>query len=187
MKTSHVLLSAVAVVTLTGMIATDVLLKQQYDKIDWSDPYQDYEKKPLPPARHVVIASAPVAEVVLETSRVSQALLLPAMAQSYQTHQRGDTLFIDFTMNYDGGLRNPRNDVDRELPAGLVLRLPDLQSLRVSNGRLTLGKRTADGLVIALENTRLRTNGLVVNGFMTLTGSRNSFAVLGADRYSTLR
>lgn len=188
MKTSHILLAVLAVVTLTGMIATDVLLKQQYEKIDWSNPYQDFERRNLPTAKHWVIEGAPTAEIVIEQSAdTAQALLLPSMANSYRTRQQGDTLFVSFVMNYDGQPRDSHNDVGYELPAGIVLRLPDLQSLQITNGRLTLRKRTANTLTIGLENTRLRTDQVVVNGPMTLTASRNSYAVLGKDRYQSLR
>ena len=141
MKTSHILIALIAVITLTGMIATDVLLKQQYDKIDWSNPYQDFERRPLPAAKHLVIEGAPTSEIIIERSADStQALLLPSMANSYRTRQRDDTLFVSFRMNYDGESRDPHNDIGYELPAGMVLRLPDLQSLRITNGRLTLRK-----------------------------------------------
>lgn len=68
MKTSHILLTIVAVVTLTGMVATDVLLKQQYDKVDWSDPYQDFDRRTLPSAKHWIIDSAPTDEIMVEQS-----------------------------------------------------------------------------------------------------------------------
>lgn len=188
MKTSHILLIILAVVTLTGMVATDVLLKQQYEKIDWRNPYQDFQRRNLPSAKHWVIEGAPTAEIIIEQSAdTAQALLLPSMANSYRTRRQGDTLFVSFRMNYDGLPRDAHNDVGYELPAGLVLRLPDLQSLRITNGRLSLRERTVSTLAIQLENTRLRTNYLTVNGPMTLTASRNSFAVLGTDRYQSLR
>lgn len=188
MKTSHILLIILAVVTLTGMVATDVLLKQQYEKIDWRNPYQDFQRRNLPSAKHWVIEGAPTAEIIIEQSAdTAQALLLPSMANSYRTRRQGDTLFVSFRMNYDGQPRDAHNDVSYELPAGMVLRLPDLQSLRITNGRLTLRKRTATTLAIGLENTRLRTDQVVVNGPITLTARRNSFAVLGKDHYQSLR
>lgn len=187
MKTSHILLIIIAVVTLTGMVATDVLLKRQYEKIDWSDPYQDFKRRTLPTARHWVIEGAPTDEIIIERSTdTAQALVNYERAQFFRVRQRGDTAYVVFTPDYDGS-HEPKNDAYRELGAGLVLRLPDLGSLRITNGRLTLRERTASTLAIQLENTRLRTNYLTVNGPITLTGSRNSFAVLGTDRYQSLR
>ena len=187
MKTSHILLAIVAVVSLTGMIATDVMLKQQYDKIDWSDQYQNFERRTLPSATHWVIEGAPTDEIIIERSAgQAQALLNNERSQFFRVRQQGDTAYVAFTPAYTGS-HEPKNDAYRELGTGLVLRLPDLQSLRITNGRLTLRERTVSALAIHLENTRLRTNYLTVNGPMTLTGSRNSFAVLGADRYQSLR
>ncbi len=187
MKTSHILLAITLLLTLTGMVAANLLLKNQYQKIDWSNDYQDFVKKPVPTLRHLVIRAAPTAEVIIEKSRDAQALLLPSMAQSYQTRQRRDTLIIDFTMNYDGQVRDPHNDIDDALPAGLLLRLPDLQSLRVSNARVTLRNFAPDQLSVSLLNTRLRTSGLSVAGPFNLAVSQNSFAVLDKDRCGALQ
>ncbi|AQG79534.1 hypothetical protein [Spirosoma montaniterrae] len=187
MKTSHILFVITVAITLMGMVATNVLLKEQYRKIDWSDAYQSFEKKPLPPARHLIVRSAPTAEIVIEKSSATQALLLPSMAQSYKTRQQGDTLFIDFTMNYDSSPRDPHNDINDELPAGLVLRLPELQSLRAIDTRVTLRNFAPDRLNVSLQNTRLRTHNLTVGGPVSLTASQNSFVVLGDDRYKALQ
>lgn len=188
MKTSHILLAIIAIITLTGMVATNVLLKQQYEKIDWSDQYQDFGRLTVPAARHLVIKGAPTAEIIVEHSTdTAQALLLPSMANSFSTRQRGDTLFVSFTMNYDDEPRNPRSDSYNELPPGLLLRLPDLQSLHVTNSRLTLRKFSPAQLTVSLQSTRLRTNDLNVTGLFALTADQNSFAVLGPDRYQSLR
>jgi len=186
MKTSYILLVALLLVTLTGMVATDVLLKQQYQKIDWNDPYQTFDRRDLPSVRNLVIEGSPISEIVIEQSNTAQALVEPEQAKFLRIRQQNDTAYIAFTPDYEG-TREPRNDANDELGADLVLRLPNLQSLRVTDGRVTLRKRTANALTINLKNTRLRTNGVVVNGPVTLTGSQNSVAVLGTDRYESLR
>lgn len=187
MKTSYILLAVIAFITLTGMVATDVLLKQQYDKLDWSNPYQSFEQRTLPVAKHVIIEGAPVAEIIVEKStKRAQTLLLPSMANSYKCRKSGDTLFVSYTMNYDGQSRDPHYDIDRTLPAGMILRLPDLRSLRITNGRLTVNDFTTEQLVISLQNSRLFTNKLAVSNAFSLTAGQNSFAVLGADYYRTL-
>lgn len=187
MKTSHILLAIIAVVTLTGMVATDVLLKQQYEKIDWSNPYQDFDRRMLPSTKQWVIDGAPTGEIIIEQSTgQGGALVMPEWTRFFRVRQQGDTAYVTFTPDYKGS-HEPKNDAYTEQGAGLVLRLPDLQSLRVKNSRLTIRKRTTATLAIDLENTRLRTNYLTVNGPMTLTENRNSFAVLGTDRYQSLR
>lgn len=169
------------------MVATDVLLKQQYDKINWQDKYQDFERRALPSAHHWVIESAPIAEVVIERSSGSpQALLLPAMADSYRTRQQGDTVFVRFSMNYKEGKRSPR-DYLGEIGTGLVLRLPTVQSIRFTNGALTLRNLTPVQLAVDLQNSRLRTDNVTVTGPFALTSHQNSFAMLNADRCASLR
>lgn len=187
MKTSYSLLALVALITLTGMITTDVLLKRQYTKIDWSDPYQTFERRALPAVRHLVIEAAPIAEVVVEQNPTAQALLLPAMASSYRTQQRGDTLVVSFTMNYTGEKRSPRDNSWYELPAGLVLRLPTIESVRMTNGCLTLRKMALDSLAVSLENTRLRTQQMTVKDALGIIADQNSFAMLGPERYPSLQ
>ncbi|MBC7777684.1 MAG: hypothetical protein H7246_19775 [Phycisphaerae bacterium] len=186
MKTSYVLLATVAAVTLTGLVATDVLLKQQYDKIDWSDRYRTFERRALPSARHLVIEAAPVAEIIVEKNARPHALVDAAYVGFYRTRQRGDTLFVTLTPDFDGR-NDPKNNASAELRTGLVLRLPGLQSLRVRNGRLTIRDFTLNQLAVSLRGSRLRTNQLTVRDSFTLTESGNSFAVLGADRYQSLR
>ena len=187
MKTSHILLAIIAFFTLTGMLATNVLLKQEYGKIDWSDQYQEFERRAVTAARHWVIEAAPVAEIIIEKSPATQALLLPSMANSYRARQSGDTVFVSFTMNYDGGSRDPHENNGYEYPAGLVLRLPDLESVRVLNGRLTVRNFAVNQLTIGAQNSRLRTDNLAVANAMDLSISQNSLAILGADTYKSLR
>lgn len=185
MKTSHILLALITVITLTGMVATDVLLKQQYDRIDWSDPFQDFERRAVPTARHWVIEGNPDTEIMVQQQPEPQALVRPDLYRYYSTRQQGDTAFVTFTLDYKGQ-NNPRTTTN-ELPTGLVLHIPDLQSLRVRNGRLTLRKLTPVGLVVDLRKSRLRTGELSVAGPFTLTVWENSEAILGADRYTALR
>ncbi|GAB2563675.1 hypothetical protein [Spirosoma aerophilum] len=191
MKTSYILLAILAIITLTGMVATDLLLLQQYEKMDWSNPYQQFDRRVVPIASHVVIEGAPTSEIIVETGKYTrdsaQVFLLPSMANSFRSRKQGDTLFISYLMNYDGERRNPHNDIEYELPAGLVLRLPDLKSLRVTNGRLTLRNSHLNQLTLSLQNTRLRTQKLTVADDFALTASQNSFAKLGPDQYKSLR
>lgn len=186
MKTSYILLAIVAVLALTGMVATDVLLKQQYNKIDWTNPYQEFVHRALPTAKHIRIEGAPVAEIIVETGS-AQVLLLPSMANSYHAKLKNDTLFISFLMNYDGQIRDPHTDIGSELLPGMVLRLPELQSLHITNSRLTVRKFKSEKLAISLQNSRLRTNKLDIVNLFDLTVRNNSLAELGSDRYQILQ
>lgn len=187
MKTSYILLAILAFITLTGMVATDVLLKQQYERIDWRNPYQHFEKRSLPAARHWVIEGTPTAEiVVLESVDSLQALVAPDLAKFYSTRQQGDTVMVTFAPENQGYQLEPRSSVDYELDVQLVLRLPKLQTLRIKNSRVTLSKLKKDSLRVTLQNSRLRTVGGKLTSFSLVAG-QNSFAVLGSDQYESLQ
>lgn len=189
MKTSHILLIVIALVTLTGMVATDVLLKQQYDRIDWRNPYQNFEKRDLPTARHWVIEGVPTAEiVVLETVDIPQALVAPDYAKFYRTQQRGDTVTVKFTPDFDGRKGEPRSDADHELNVQVVLRLPKFQTIQVKDGRVTLSELKKDSLRVTLQNSRLRTVGVGISGSFSVTAGSNSYAALGPkDNYKSVQ
>lgn len=98
MKTSHILLALITVITLTGMVATDLLIKQQYDKIDWRNTYQDFKKQDLPNARHWVVTGTPTSEIiVVKTIDKPQALIAPDEVKFYRVRLQGDTAFVSFT------------------------------------------------------------------------------------------
>lgn len=189
MKTSYILLAIVAILTLTGMVATDVLLKQQYDKMDWRNPYQNFDKRSLPTVRHWVIEGTPNDEiVVLESIDKPQALIAPDYAKFYRMEQREDTVLVQFVPDYSGNRSEPRSAADRELSVQLVLRLPELQTLWIKDGRVTLSELKKDRLQITLQNSRLRTAGVGSLDSCSLIAGQNSFAVFGpTDRYGVLK
>ena len=189
MKTSYILLAILTLVTLTGMVAIDVLLKQQYNQIDWRNPYQSFEKRTLPASRHWVIEGAPDVEIiVLESIDSLQALVAPDYVKNYRILHRGDTAVVKFTHDYVGSPGEPRATADYELPVRLVLRVPKLQTLRVKDGRVTLSGLKKDSLRITLQNSRLRTIGVGISDSISLIAGQNSFVVFGpTDQYKALK
>lgn len=189
MKISHILLAIVVAITLTGMVATDMLLKQQYNKIDWRNPYQNFERRALPTAKHWVVEGTLANEIIIERSKSKpQALVGPGQIKFYQTRQQGDTVFVTLTSSNDDKYQTePRAFADYTQSARLVLQVPDLQTLRVRNVRLTLEELATDKLLVILQRSLLRTKKVTVSDSFSLTASQNSFAVLGADQYQSLQ
>lgn len=188
MKTSHILLALITVVTLTGMVTTDLLLKQQYDRTDWRNTYQDFEKRDLPKARHWVIEGTPTSEIiVVKTIDKPQALIAPDKIKFYRVRLQGDTAFVSFTPDYSGYQNSPQGDAGRELGAQLILRLPSFQALTVENARLTLSNLSTDSLTVSLSQSRLRTHKVAISGRFRLNAAQNSFAMLGLDQYKSLQ
>lgn len=188
MKTSYILLATVALVTLTGMVATDVLLKQQYEKIDWKNPYQNFEKRTLSTASHWVIEGAPTDEIqLIKTGDKPQALIHPEYVKFYRVRQQGDTAYVAFTPDYNNYHNEPIEDADHELPVRLVLRVPQVKTIRTKNARLTVADLATNQIQIQLENSRLLTRKLAVQGTLDLRESHNSFALFGSDQLALLQ
>jgi len=187
MKTSIKLLCLLAIVTLTGMLSVNTLLLQQFDKIDWSNPYQNFTVKPLPPLRHVRISGTPDFEIKLERSASAQALLYPDLSgHIFKTTQRGDTLLVTFTTKGDGW----DGPIDSELiynPLGLVLHLPELSSLYANNVRVTVSGFDTPQLSLTAHHARLLTEKMRVTGTLAVQTENHGFALIRADTCGTLR
>ncbi|MVM30578.1 hypothetical protein GO755_11085 [Spirosoma sp. HMF4905] len=188
MKTSYILLAIIVFVTLTGMVATDVMLKQQFEKIDWKNPYQEFVQRALPTAKHWVVEGTPTEEIiVVKTVAKPLALIDPDLVKFYRIRQQGDTVFVAFTPDDRGYQNEPREDATRELGVRLVLQLPSPQTMQIKNARLTLREFVTDKLVVSLRKSRLRTSKLAVSESFTLIANQNSFAALGNDQVKSLQ
>ncbi len=186
MKTSIKLLGLLAAVTLTGMVSINSLLKRQYDKIDWSNPYQNFTAKPLPSLKHVRISGTPDYEIKIERSATPQALLDPDMkGHIFKTEQRGDTLLVTFTTKgngWDGPI-----DGESDGLVGLVLHLPELSSLFANNVRITVSGFETPQLNLTAHHARLLTEKMRVNGTLTVQTENHGFALIRADTCGILR
>lgn len=159
MKTSHYLLIAAVLITLTGMVATDVLLAREYEKIDWSDPYQFFARRSLPAATHLVINGTGSREIFVETGQQAQALIAPADSSFFSFRMQHDTLHVSFnpdTADHERPIRTVWNNPT----TGLVVRLPAFVSVRGINTRLTIQDRTQPTLDVSLQNSVLFANKL---------------------------
>ena len=187
MKTSIKLLCLLAVITLTGMLSVNGLLKQQYDRIDWSNPYQDFVIKPLPVLRHVRISGTPEYGIRIQQGAKSQALLGPELnASVLEISQQGDTLLVTFNKkgsNWDGPIDSEWDNYH----TGLVLNLPALSSLYVNNVRANVSGFETDQLSLTAHHARLRTEKIRVPGQLTVQTEKRAFAILDADTCGILR
>ncbi len=187
MKTSVKLLCLLAVLTLTGMLSVDGLLKQQYDRIDWNNPYQDFKPQPLPALRHLRISGTPGFVIHLQQNAKSQALLDPDLkGHRFATTQQGDTLLVTFTTK-DNGWDGP---IDREWEyyrTALILNLPALSSLYVNNVRTKISGFQTDKLSLTAHHARLTTEKLRVPGTLSIQTENWAYAIINADTCGTLR
>jgi hypothetical protein len=190
MKPSRILLALVALVGLSGMVANNLLLKQEYDTINWGRPYPTFRRQALPNTiRHVVIETFPSASVVIEAGDTAQTLVKPDLAIHFKTRRRADTLFVRFMP--PGELSptefDPRNtQYSPWKGVGLVLRLSQLQSLYATDSRLTVSKFRPETLAITLNHSRLEAMTLSTVGSCRLAVNRGSWAQLGAGQFGAL-
>ncbi len=185
MKTSHYLLIAAVLITLTGMVATDVLLAREYAKIDWRDPYQFFVRRDLPAATHLVINGTGSREIFVETGQRSQALIAPDDSSFFSFRMQHDTLHVSFnpdTANHS----SPSGSVWNNPMTGLVVRLPAFVSVRGINTRLTIQNRTQPTLDVSLQNSVLFANKLTASPVLHLTETQNSFALLRDGHYKAV-
>lgn len=202
MKTSHYLLIAAVLITLTGMVATDVLLTREYERIDWSDPYQFFARRNLPAATHVVISGTPNRDIVVETGQVivvdvpgrsahnepvrqAQALVAPEDSLFFRSHIRHDTLYISFTPDTTSH-DSPRLEAGVDKRVGVLLRLPVIQSLTAINARVKMPQLTIPSLDVTLQNSYLNPFAIAIPGSFRLVERQNSLAELSGGNYKTI-
>lgn len=188
MKTSIKLLCLLAVVTLTGMLSINHLLKQQYDKIDWNNPYQNFRIKLLPNIQHVRISGMPDAyEVRVQQGAKPQVLLNPEIkASAVEITQKGDTLLVIVNKKGDGW-DGPIDKDWNSYQAALVLNLPALSSLYANNVRAKVSGFDTDQMSLTAHQALLTTEKIRVSGQLTVQTENRAFASLGADTCGTLR
>ncbi|MCY7356092.1 MAG: hypothetical protein LH609_01215 [Rudanella sp.] len=187
MKTSIKLLCLLAIISLTGMLSVDGLLKQQYDRIDWSNPYQNFVVNSLPALRHVRISGTPGFVIHLQQNAKSQALLDPDLTgHRFVTTQRGDTLLVVFKTK-DNGWDGPIDKEWEYYRTALVLNLPALSSLSVNNVRVKVSGFETNQLSLIAHHARLITEKIRVSGTLSMQTENRAFAILNAYTCGTLR
>lgn len=189
MKTSIKLLCLLAVVTLTGMVSINVLLKKQYDLLDWSNPYQSYISRPLPALRHVHIVGKLGYQVLIRQHPQASVLINPDFPLSkFQVSQRGDTLLIKLSAadsNATGPVYEPWDEWEKNQP-DIALNLPELNSLEATNVRIAVDGFSATNLSLTSRHALLKTKRIRVPGSLAVQAQNGSIVRLNADTCGVL-
>lgn len=190
MKTSIKLLCLLAFITLSGMLSVDGLLKQQYDRIDWSNPYQDFTAQPLPTLKHVRILGTPdYSEIRIQQGAKPQALIdrqKHTNTSAVEITQKGDTLLVLFHKK-GSGWDGPINKDWNFYHTALVLNLPALSSLYMNNVRATISGFETNQLHLTAHHALLKTEKIRIAGLLTVQTENQAFAILGGDLCGTLQ
>lgn len=190
MKTSIKLLILTACVALTGLVSVNALLKPEYDRIDWSNPYQNYVREVVPQLRHVQIMGVPDCQVLIRQDATPFMLVSPNLSRAFwQTSQRGDTLLLNFGVRgftSIGPVKEPRTGWATN-QAEIVLNLPILSSLETNNVQVVLEGFLTNSLKIRTKHTLLHTRQLHIADELTIWAYDGSITQLNADSCGVLR
>lgn len=104
MKISSIILLVTFILLVTGMFASNILLKKEYDKIDKSDLYWTYGKILQQPFKHLKIEGGNVTNIAYEQSKNPSVRVFKDW-NGYEkglvkTYVKNDTLFIKFPNTY---------------------------------------------------------------------------------------
>jgi hypothetical protein len=151
MKLSTTILCTMLVLFATSLLATNILFKRQYDQLDRSDMYWNYNKILERPFRHLIIEGGNVTNIVFKQNKKCSVRLLDYWGgyqkDSVKAYTRGDTLHIKFLNKYDNLMSKSwmENNVLVRIAA------PELLSIQGVNTNLTLNEFRQKALTVSLS------------------------------------
>jgi hypothetical protein len=108
MKLSTAILISMMVLLVGSLFATNIMFKHQYDNLDRSDIYWNYNKILQKPFKHLKIEGGNVTNIVFEQGKNSSVRVLDYWGgyqkDSVKAYTRGDTLHLKFLNKYDNNL-----------------------------------------------------------------------------------
>jgi hypothetical protein len=164
MKLSNIILTTTLVLGVSGIFASNIILKKEYDKVDKDDPYWNYGKVQDQPFRHVNIKGGNITNIVFEQSRLSSVRILKSWRGiwdgSVKTYVKNDTLYVSFP-------NEPKDLAEKFWLMRIVpvrIFCPELLSVAGFDTRLLLDKYNHRNLRVKLSGkSRLRVSSYVRN------------------------
>ncbi len=131
MKLSTKLLLAVLTMAVFALVGTNLVLKAEYDKINFADPFWNYRRVPLQPFRHLHVTSTmlQLVEVRQGTGPEPVVYVSKAWADSLQIGQHRDSLRLGYVVGERERFSNGYDEADEPKKASVVVFLPRLASL----------------------------------------------------------
>lgn len=159
MKWSNIILMSLGTVAVTGMFASNFIMKQVYDRTDRSDPYWNFTKVFNKPFHHLKINGGNISNIVFEQSDKHVVKLLSAWRGAtdgtVKTSLHNDTLIIDFSNHYKDVYEKfwLRDEITARILA------PKLLSVSATETKLYINKFDQPSLnIYAAGNTKLLIN-----------------------------
>ena len=151
MKLSTKLLLALLLLISAGMLASNFVLKTEYDKMDKNDPFREYQKILEQSFRHLNISGGNEALIVFEPAPVPSVRVsenwIGLEQKRVGAEVRNDTLFIRFNSGNDD--INVRNWMEKRVLVRIFA--PELRSVEGNNTSLQLRKFNQTSLDVTLS------------------------------------
>lgn len=149
MKTSNKLVLLLAILIVGGLFVSNYQLKKQFDSIDPSDPYWEFQVLELPNFHHVKIKGGNLMQTVIVRGDKSNVMRNGNLKDWLNAAVKNDTLFVDFTDH----VKTTRQRVsDTMIDEKIIISITDLQSLTASKANVEIRNSSAPNLKILAKN-----------------------------------
>lgn len=165
MKKSNLFLMALGLVIITGMYATNVILKKEYQKIDLTNPYKNYVSVDFSSYAVLAISGSNGYPIEIVHKKINDVKVLRSRLDHFKSILKNDTLFIQFT----GSNISMEQGFHGNTPPGIIIQKNALSSIIISN---TYNR------VFGFSNQDLK---LVLNGDSYMEISNCNLQVLEVD------
>ncbi len=176
MKTSNILLLSLLAFVLLSMVGANLSLKQQFDSIDWSNPYRGYTRDSLPAFKYLKITGIPSRYVAIESGETFEIWKANKENQQFTLgwELHGDTLVVvqkeepsDFSYNSESIF---------EWSPDAYIKVPDIEGI-YSSSRLRITGLKGSSLDVFQEGSKMLFNQNALDSLRIL-GTSNSFLTL---------
>lgn len=151
MKVSNIILTTALILTVTGMLVSNLILKSEYNKVDKNDPYWTYGKIQDQPFKHLNITGGNITNISFEQSPHSSVKVLKSWRgyhdSSLKTYVKQDTLFVMFSNRLEN--LPEKFWLMRMIPVRIFC--PELLSITGFDTRITLDKFNRNNLQVSLS------------------------------------
>lgn len=129
MKKSNLFITVFGLIILFGMIATNMVLKKEYQKIDLSDPFKNYISITTKPYSVLDISGSNGYPIEIIYKEIDTIKVLRSRLKHFKSSYRNDTLFIQFTgSNVSMSQRHNSNT-----PPGIIIEKNKLSSIHLTD------------------------------------------------------
>lgn len=151
MKTGNLFLISLCLVIVTGIYATNVFLKKEYQKIDLTDPYKNYVSVTFASYSVLDISGSNGYPIEIVHKKTNDVKVLRSRLDHFKSTLRNDTLFIQFT----GSNIPMAQRFNSKVPAGIIIENNELSSVINSNMHARVTDFSIQKLKLSLKGNSL--------------------------------